>query len=106
MDMGPSLRWVLLERLKKAGVNIYTSSTVSEVSRDGVVVQTQDGEKTMEVGALVIAVGYEPDAGLIDELKKIDIPFCVIGDSRSPRRIKDAVHEGFWAATDWVDQLE
>jgi 2,4-dienoyl-CoA reductase (NADPH2) len=106
MDMGPSLRWVLLGRLKKAGVNIYTSSTVSEVSRDGVVVQTQDGEKTLEAGALVIAVGYEPDAGLIDELKKTDIPFCVIGDSRSPRRIKDAVHEGFWAATDWVDELE
>jgi 2,4-dienoyl-CoA reductase (NADPH2) len=106
MDMGPSLRWVLLGRLKAAGVNIYTTSTVSEISRDGVVVKTPDGEITLEAGTLVIAVGYEADTGLIDELQKTDTPFCVIGDSRSPRRIKDAVHEGFWAATDWVDELK
>jgi len=106
LDMGPSLRWVLLGRLKQAGVKIYTSAAVSEISRDGVVVQTQESKITLEAGTLVIAVGYEPEAGLIDELKKTDIPFCVIGDSRKPRRIKDAVHEGFRAATDWVDQLE
>jgi hypothetical protein len=33
------------------------------------------------------------------------LPCCVIGDQKAPRRIKNAIQEGHWAATSWVDEL-
>lgn len=40
------------------------------------------------------------------EVKKTGIPYLVIGDAMKPRRIKEAVWEGYEAAATWVDGLE
>ncbi|MFC1823156.1 NAD(P)/FAD-dependent oxidoreductase [Thermodesulfobacteriota bacterium] len=105
-DMGPSLRWVLAARLKQGGVTIHTSSEVQEITKEGVIVKTPEGEITLKAGCLITAVGYEPDSDIIAKVKQAGIPYCVIGDNKEPRRIKDAVHEGYWAATTWIDGLE
>jgi pyruvate/2-oxoglutarate dehydrogenase complex dihydrolipoamide dehydrogenase (E3) component len=104
-DMGISTRWVLMGNLKKAGVSIYTSSEVIEVKEGQVVVQTPEEKITLPAGCVVFAVGYEPDQALTEQIEGLGVPFCVIGDIKKPRRIKDAVHEGYWAATEWVDGL-
>ncbi|MFC1824205.1 NAD(P)/FAD-dependent oxidoreductase [Thermodesulfobacteriota bacterium] len=105
-DMGMSLRWVLAGRLKKGGVNIHLSSEILEIKQGKVVVKTPEEIVNIDAGCLVTAVGYESDPDLIAKVHQTGIPYCVIGDVKEPRRIKDAVHEGYWAATEWVDGLK
>jgi 2,4-dienoyl-CoA reductase (NADPH2) len=104
-DMGMSVRWVLLSRLKKQGVPILTSSEVVEVHEGGVRVRTPEGKKEMAARSIVFAVGSVPDSEMLEKINATQTPHCVIGDSKKPRKIKDAVHEGYWAATTWVDSL-
>jgi len=50
-------------------------------------------------------VDFEANDDLVEKVAKLGVPYCVvIGDSRKPRRIIDAVHEGYWAVTTgWID---
>lgn len=45
----------------------------------------------------VLAVGYTADTGLADDLKALGVAHMLIGDAVKPRRIRDAVVEGFEA---------
>ncbi len=105
-DMGASLRWPLLGRLKKAEINIYTSSSIQEIKDGEAVIQTEEGTVTLKVGSLVFAVGFAAEKRLDETLKGAGVPFCAIGDHKSPRRIRDAIHEGFWAGATWIKELE
>jgi hypothetical protein len=105
--MGATLRWVLLNRLREAGVKIFTSSSIGEVRDGEVVIQTKDRSFAVKAGSLVLAIGFEPTGSrLIEAVNNSGLPFCVIGDQKAPRRIKDAIHEGFWVGASWVDGLE
>jgi 2,4-dienoyl-CoA reductase (NADPH2) len=108
-DMGATLRWVLIQRLKKGGVAVLTSTKILEVKEDRVVIETDGELQELPAKSLVFAVGLESShsgSDLITEVEKTSLPYCIIGDGKAPRRIKDAVHEGYWAATDWVDGLD
>ncbi len=108
-DMGATLRWVLMQRLKKGGAAFFTSTEIMEIKQDAVVIQTPTERQELPAKSLVFAVGLESThstSDLISEINKTDLPYCIIGDSKEPRRIRDAIHEGYWAATHWVDGLE
>ncbi|MFO7962340.1 MAG: FAD-dependent oxidoreductase [Desulfobacterales bacterium] len=104
-DMGASLRWILLKRLQRAGVHIFTSAEVVKVANSKVVIRTPEGDKSLSADALVIAIGYDADPVGVEDIKKMHIPYTIIGDSRKPRRIKEAIEEAYQAATEWVDML-
>jgi len=103
-DMGASMRWILLSRLKEARVRTFTSSSVTRVEKGKVVVRTPEGEAAVPAGCLVISIGFKADEELVEDVKRSGVPFCIIGDKKNPRRIKDAIHEGYRAATSWIDQ--
>jgi 2,4-dienoyl-CoA reductase (NADPH2) len=105
-DMGASLRWPLLQRLKKAGIDIFTDSIIQKID-GGMAVIESDG-KTMEqpIGSLVLSVGFAVEDEIRGIVEKSGLPFCVIGDHKSPRRIKDAIREGHQAATVWMAEWE
>ena len=108
-DMGATLRWVLMQRLKKGEVSVFTSTEILEVKKEAVVIQTGTEQQELPAKSLVFAVGLESThstSSLIQEVNQTDLPYCIIGDGKQPRRIKDAVHEGYWAATQWVDDLK
>ena len=105
-DMGVSVRWVLMERLKKGGVTIYTSSEVLEIKKGEVVVRTPGGEISLLAGCVIFAVDFEENDDLVEKVAKLGVLYCVvIEDNRKPRRIIYAVHEGYWAAANWLDRL-
>lgn len=104
-DMGISTRWVLLGRLKAAGVRFHTSSQVKEIRKNQVVIDTPEGEKTLKAGCLVMAVGSAPGSELEEAVKATGVPYCLIGDQKEPRRIREAIKEGYRAAMEWVDTL-
>lgn len=105
-DMGVSVRWVLMKRLIKGGVKIYTSSEVQEIRKGEIIVQTSEEALTLPAGCLVMAIGFESRDDLIEQVSRIGVPYSVIGDNQQPGRVKDAVHSGYWAATSWVDGLD
>ncbi len=105
-DMGASLRWPLLQRLKKAGIDIYTGSTISDIADGMAIVSSGEKRSSLPVGSLVLAVGFAAENGLEAAIEKAGLPYCVIGDQKAPRRIKDAIREGHLAATAWMAEWE
>lgn len=105
-DMGAALRWPMLQRLKKKGIEIYTQSAIREIANGEAIIESSDQTFEREIGSLVFAVGFVADDGLTTLIRNSGLPYCVIGDQKSPRRIKNAIQEGYSAATEWVEGLE
>jgi 2,4-dienoyl-CoA reductase (NADPH2) len=105
-DMGVSLRWPLLQRLKKSGIEIHTASSIREIVGKEAIIASGDKTFTKKVGSLIFAVGFSAENGLRAAIQASGLPFCVIGDQKAPRRIKDAIQEGHLAATAWMAEWE
>ena len=119
-DMGATLKWVLVGRLRKAKTKFYMESTIKEIvngeviiqkdtkadiTDDDIIIRRDDQLTKIGIKSLIFAVGYQADNEIIDQVKNTGLPYYVIGDAKTTRRIKDSVAEGYQAATDWVDGL-
>lgn len=83
----------------------YVSTKCLELTPDGVRVQTPDGEeKVLPAGTVVYAVGMRARQDLAMELQSAGgvKRFFTIGDCQTPQRIKNAVHDGYYAAMDII----
>ncbi len=94
-DMGATVRWSLLHRLKECGIRIFTSTRVDEIHRQGVVV-TKNGKKETWEGfdTIVMATGMRSRNEMVHEIKGKEREVYVIGDAVKPRRGVDAMQEG------------
>jgi len=98
-DLGMATRWVLLQELRRLGVKTITNARVVEI-RPGEVIYEVEGEKKSEpADSVVLALGSVPNQELVEELKKAEIEFEMVGDAKEPRKIIDAIHEGFLVAS-------
>ncbi|MFC1926164.1 FAD-dependent oxidoreductase [Chloroflexota bacterium] len=96
-DIGKTTRWVVLRRLKEAGIKMETKAIAEEITDDGVKVN-QDGEsKFFECDTAVLAVGLEANRKLAQELEGRVPNLYLVGDCVAPRRIKESIEEGFRA---------
>jgi 2,4-dienoyl-CoA reductase-like NADH-dependent reductase (Old Yellow Enzyme family)/thioredoxin reductase len=94
--VSPSLRGFFLERLKNAGISMLNGVTYDRATEEGLVITTKDGErKTIEADTIVLAVGAVSEQRLYQEVKGRVAEIYLIGDSVSPRRIGEAITEGF-----------
>jgi 2-enoate reductase len=95
VDLFKANREMLLELMKEHGVELLLETRVSKLGPEKVFVTTPEGEKVYDADLLVLAVGSEP----VNRLSKIAEKFVeevyVVGDSLSPRMIKDAIWEAF-----------
>ncbi len=97
-DLGVATKWVLLQDLSRFGVRTITKAKVCEL-KPGEVIYEIDGQKKSEpADSVVLALGSRPNRELALELEKRGIKFLEIGDAKGPRKIMDAVNEGFFAA--------
>jgi len=92
---------VALHRLiREAGVTVLTGAKALDVSENAITVE-QDGEKkTFPCDTVVMAVGFVPNNALEAELAARGIRTVTVGDAKAPRKILQAVREGFFAARD------
>ena len=119
-DMGATLKWVMTGRLRKAGVNMYMESTISEIhdgqvivqhdttaeiENGGVIINSSDQVTRFPAKSLIFAVGYISETEVITEIKAAGLPFYQIGDAIRSRNLRDATVEGYLAGTEWVDSL-
>jgi pyruvate/2-oxoglutarate dehydrogenase complex dihydrolipoamide dehydrogenase (E3) component len=95
-DMFPMTRRRLMDGLRSKKVTLLTSATCEQIEEGSVLVTTAEGKKeTIRAGTIVVAVGYKASDRLYKELEgRVPQLYCV-GDSAKPRRILEAVDEGY-----------
>jgi 2,4-dienoyl-CoA reductase-like NADH-dependent reductase (Old Yellow Enzyme family)/thioredoxin reductase len=99
LEMPPMMRMELLHLLHEKGVNIVTNTRVSQICDTAIVATDAEGNiKTIEVDSVVIAAGAFSNNKLEESLKGKAKELFVIGDAKKPRRIKEAIYDGFNAA--------
>jgi len=84
--------------LWKYEIVVLTSTPVVEVKKDGVVVLREMLKlETIPADTVILAVGRVPnlDLKLLETAKRVAKEVYIIGDAKSPRKIIDAIHEGF-----------
>lgn len=99
-DIGKSSRWVILNELKQYGVRIITGARVEKIEPDGIIYEQEGMQKKDFFDTVIVAVGSAPQRKLTEALAKANISFKTVGDCNSPRKIIDAVHEGYLAGTE------
>jgi pyruvate/2-oxoglutarate dehydrogenase complex dihydrolipoamide dehydrogenase (E3) component len=98
LDVNPLVRRFLLDRLKRLRILTVLNTEITEIHENYVVGVTK-GEKSIFQGdSFILAMGLESDRSLIDSWRE-RLPrsskVYEIGDCVKPRRIVDAIHEGF-----------
>ena len=94
-DTSPEGRVVLLERIRRKGIEIMVRTKVKEFLEDGVVVERDGREETIRgVERIVLCMGIGPvdelSAALADKVAEVHL----IGDAKQPRRLYEAIREG------------
>ena len=97
-DIGRATRWVLIQRLKQAGIMMETKVNVTKITDKGVEGVRDGLTQFFEGDSVVLAVGMRSDTRLIEELKGKVEALHVIGDCAEPRWVKEAINEGFKVA--------
>jgi len=97
-DMDPAHRDHLLNRLVKRGVTFLLGAKAVGVSKMGLIFETEEGRRELLVGdTIVAATSPKPNLDLYDALRNAVSEVHRIGDCLEPRRIPDALLEGFRA---------
>jgi 2-enoate reductase len=95
VDLFLANRLMLLEELQKAAVKIMVNTIVSKVSATQVHATCGQEKITLPAEAIVLAIGRKANDQLAAVAREMVDEVYVIGDSLSPRKIKDAVWEAY-----------
>ncbi|MHB8918746.1 MAG: oxidoreductase [Desulfocucumaceae bacterium] len=94
-DIGVSTRWVVMKNISRLGVGVIDQARVREVNDRGVVIEREGQESLIPADTVVIAIGSLPVNELAGELREKVPELHVIGDSLKPRKVTEAIREGF-----------
>lgn len=90
----------LFNKLAENNVTLMTNTKVLSISKDGVEVETEEGNKTLKADTVINAFGMRPDLTTVDVIKsKYHTKTRVVGDSNKLGKIGEAIRDGFYAAT-------
>ncbi len=99
-NVGPTSRWTLMKSLKLSGIDLRPGNKLSEITDDSVIVEVGDKKEIIPADTVILALGAVSDNELAGTVRENAINVITIGDARAPRKITDAVMEGFEAAMD------
>jgi pyruvate/2-oxoglutarate dehydrogenase complex dihydrolipoamide dehydrogenase (E3) component len=96
MDMEPYVtRKLLLRRIFEKKLEIHTSTEIYQIEGGKALYRDQEGrEGFSHFEAIVLAVGFSPDDGLMKSIEPLGLETYRIGDCITPRGIFEAIHEG------------
>ena len=78
--IGASTRWVVVQELRDAGVELLAGVAYERIEPGGVVVRLEDGsQRRVAADTVVIAAGQEPERSLADTLAARGLAHVVIG---------------------------
>lgn len=89
-------KYTMLDELPKYDVTIHLKWQPAEIRNNGVIIRNEEGnEKFLEADTVIVGTGFISDHSIYKSLEGLAEEVYEIGDSVSPRRIYDAVHEGY-----------
>jgi 2,4-dienoyl-CoA reductase (NADPH2) len=92
----PERKLRLFYWFRKKGVTLLTDVNVAEVTKDGVVIDTKEGErKLLKADAVIPAMPFAANQGLYEQLKGKVPEVYSIGDGDSPGLIPDTTFSGW-----------
>ena len=93
-------KWVLDAKLAELGVHLKMNHRIVEMTGAKVVCQTGGKEVSYAADSVICALGLKSRKALVEELrtKCKGVEIIPVGDVNKPRKIMQAVHEGFHAA--------
>lgn len=95
-DMYQVNRMHLLKLLADANVKILTETRVLEITDEGVAIISKDEKRsTLQADTIVLALGSNPNSELGEALKDQVPEVYSIGDCAEPRKVINAIWEGF-----------
>lgn len=94
-NVGRTARWSLLKSLKLMGVKLRPRTRLLEIKDDSVVVDTEKGMMSIPADTVVMAVGARSVDSLAREVEGDGIKVITIGDAKAPRKLTEAIREGF-----------
>ncbi|HET9103409.1 MAG TPA: FAD-dependent oxidoreductase [Solirubrobacteraceae bacterium] len=77
--VGPSSRWVVLQALERAGVEVLTGVTYERIEREAVLVGVGGDLRRLPAQRVVVAAGQLPHDALVPVLSSAGVPHVVIG---------------------------
>ncbi|MBE0481789.1 MAG: FAD-dependent oxidoreductase [Dehalococcoidia bacterium] len=93
-DIGVSMRWVVLARLRERNIRMLAGTRGIEVTGAGLLVERDGVQELIPADTVVIAAGMRPSRELAESLAGIAPELYTIGDCVEPGRILEAVHAG------------
>ena len=94
-NVGRTARWSLIESLRLMGVNLRPNTLLKELRDDSILVKTDKGEESIPADTIIMAVGVSSVNDFAGNLKDMGCDIITIGDAKDPRKITEAVREGF-----------
>ncbi len=97
-EMFPQVRACVTKWMDKAGINKLEGCKLLSIKDDRIIVEKDGEQSEVKCDTVVLAMGFRPNLGLIEEISKI-CPAETIGDSVKLGRIRDAVHGAYEAVS-------
>jgi 2,4-dienoyl-CoA reductase-like NADH-dependent reductase (Old Yellow Enzyme family)/thioredoxin reductase len=95
LDVNVITKAALIEKFLEKGIKWVTGMKLVEVTKDAAIGMDKAWRKHLFSGDTVLALGLLPEASLFESLRK-DLPeVYAIGDCQKPRKIRQAIQEGF-----------
>jgi NADH dehydrogenase FAD-containing subunit len=88
-----------MSKIQEAKIEVLLERKVERIDPNGVVLSNEEkDEEEVKADAVVLAMGAAPVNDLARQLEGEVEEIHVVGDCHQPRKIFDAVYEGFRAA--------
>jgi pyruvate/2-oxoglutarate dehydrogenase complex dihydrolipoamide dehydrogenase (E3) component len=94
-DMDPLAKTMLLGRLKKGGVVIHTGTKITGLTKNEALAQQGESTIRFPIETLILALGVRPNRELAGVLEYSGLEIHLIGDAFQPRKVLEAIREGF-----------
>lgn len=92
---------ILLKKLTEANVRVLTGIKLDKITDEGIIGIDKEGKgHTVKADNVVLALGLKPREEVVRALKGLVPETYAVGDCVEPRKIMDAIHEGFRVALD------
>jgi 2,4-dienoyl-CoA reductase (NADPH2) len=89
-DVNPSYIWRYMKKLRDDKAILHRNTDVQEITADGVVIVTPEGEQKLEADTVIVAY-MTAERELSDAKKRI----FTLGDAITPRRGSSAIYDGY-----------
>jgi 2,4-dienoyl-CoA reductase (NADPH2) len=97
-NVARTTRWALLKDLKTFHVRMMPGTKVTAVTDTGVEVEHDGHRETLPADTVILAAGARSRRAVYEKLEGSACKLYLIGDAKEPRKIIEAVSEGFHTA--------